>query len=102
MNFKQVSIGLFVIIVVLQSISLYNTYFTPTVVYVDSSQLLENYEGMKVARQAFQQKAAQWQANIDTLKLELDREIKKYESEKKNMSAKERELNEKLIGTKRQ
>ena len=102
MSFKQVTIGLFVIVIVLQSISLYNTFFKSAVVYVDSNQLLENYEGMKVARQAFQQKASQWQANIDTLKVELDREISKYEAEKKSMSSKERELNEKLIGTKQQ
>ena len=80
MSFKQVTIGLFVIVIVLQSISLYNTFFKSAVVYVDSNQLLENYEGMKVARQAFQQKASQWQANIDTLKVELDREISKLRS----------------------
>ncbi len=102
MSFKQVTIGLFVIVIVLQSVALYHTFFKPAVVYVDSNQLLENYEGMKVARQAFQQKATQWQANIDTLKVELDREIQKYESEKQRMTTKERELNEKLIGTKRQ
>ncbi len=75
---------------------------TPIVAYVDSNVLLENYEGMKAARQRFQQKATQWQANIDTLKAELDREIRNFEQKKKGATKRERELSEELIQTKRQ
>jgi outer membrane protein len=103
MTNKQLTIGLFTILIILQLFTFYQLFLKPAqVVYVDSNKLLENYEGMKAARQQFQQKAMQWQANIDTLKSELDREIKKYEGEKGNMSSKERELNEKLINAKRQ
>ena len=101
MTFKQFSIGFFTVLIILQLFIVYSLYFkSSNIVYVDSNELLESYEGMKVARQAFQQKAVQWQANIDTLKSELDREIKKYEAEKGGMSTKERQLSEELINTK--
>ena len=103
MTFKQIAVGLFTILIILQLFSLYNQNLKAAeIVYVDSNKLLENYQGMQAARQAFQQKASIWQANIDTLKAELDREIRSYETGKSSMSAKERSLNEELIKTKRQ
>lgn len=102
MTFKQISVGLFVVLFILQAFSLYNHYLKPTeMVYVDSNKLLENYPGMQAARQEFKQKAAVWQSNIDTLKSELDAEIKKHEAEKARMSKKEKTLSEELIQTKR-
>ncbi|MEQ8627856.1 OmpH family outer membrane protein [Ekhidna sp.] len=102
MTFKQVTIGLLAIVLIIQGVCLYTLFMDKKVVYVDTNVLLENYEGMKVARQEFQQKATQWQANLDTLRSELNREIQNYEAGKSGMSTKERELNEKLIGTKQQ
>lgn len=101
MTYKQTSIGLFVITFIAILYLYYNSFAAPTIVYVDTNQLLENYEGMKEARQAYQEKANQWQANIDTLKAELDREVQQYQSSKKNMTRKEQDLNQKLIETKR-
>lgn len=101
MTFKQIAIGLFSILMVLQLVGLYNQFFKPSdVVYLDANKLLENYEGMKAARQDFQAKALQWQANIDTLKLEFEGEVKKYNATKASMSKKEKELNEELLRTK--
>ena len=103
MTFKQVATGLFTVLIILQLFIVYGLYLKPsTIVYVDSNVLLENYEGMKAARQSFQRKASEWQANIDTLRVELDKQIKAYESEKAGMTAKEKELSEKLIQTKQQ
>jgi len=103
MTFKQIATGLFSIIIIIQLFIIYSLFLRPSnIVYVDSNVLLENYEGMKVARQAFQQKASQWQANIDTLRAELDEQIKTYEAEKIGMTAKEMKLSEELIQTKRQ
>lgn len=72
------------------------------IVYVDTTVLLENYEGMKEARAAFQQKAVLWQANIDTLKSELDQKVRAFESEQATMTAKEKALSQELIKTKQQ
>ncbi|MEQ9404090.1 MAG: OmpH family outer membrane protein [Cyclobacteriaceae bacterium] len=92
-----------IVLVILHLITFYFLFLKPAkVVYVDSNLLLENYEGMKAARQQFQQKAVQWQANIDTLKSEVEKEIAKYEQEKAGMTAKERSLSEELLKTKQQ
>jgi outer membrane protein len=73
---------------------------TPVIKYVDSSKLINEYVGMADARKAYQSKAAVWQSNIDTLVKEVQAEIAKYEQESPRMSAKERELTQKLIQTK--
>ena len=75
---------------------------TERIAYVDTNKLLNNYEGMKAARAAYQQKAGTWKANIDTLAAEVKQEIMTYEKEQSAMSAKERELAQKLIQTKQQ
>jgi beta-galactosidase beta subunit len=45
------------------------------VVYIDTNILLENYDGMKAASAEYAKKAAEYQANVDTLfsALENDR-----------------------------
>lgn len=70
--------------------------------YVDSNKLLENYQGMVKARKAYNSKAAGWQANIDTLTLDLQRAIKDFEKESRSMSEKEVELSKKLLRVKQQ
>lgn len=101
MTSKQLSIGLFTVLIILNLVFAYFQFLAPAkVVYVDSNKLMESYEGMKAARQQFQQKATQWQANIDTLRSELERTIQKYEADKAGMTTKERSLNEELINTK--
>jgi outer membrane protein len=70
------------------------------VVYVDSTKLLNEYQGMKDARAAYQQKANTWKANIDTLANEVQQQIFKYEKEARSMTAKERQLSEELIRNK--
>jgi outer membrane protein len=72
------------------------------IVYVDSMKLITNFKGAKVAKDAYEKKIAVWKANIDTLTMETNREIAKYEKEKKGMSAREQKLSEELIGTKQQ
>lgn len=68
--------------------------------------ILERYQGAQDARQAFQQKAAVWQANVDTLKAELQNMVMDYERERSSLTptqvrdreealhAKEREVQE--------
>jgi outer membrane protein len=70
------------------------------IVYVDSMKLITNYKGAKVAKEAYEKKIVVWKANIDTLTMETNREIAKYEKEKSGMTAREKKLSEELIGTK--
>lgn len=70
------------------------------IVYVDSVQLVNNYKGMQDARKAYQQKAAVWKSNIDTLVSEVKSQIMRYEKEGSKMTSKERQLSQELIKTK--
>jgi outer membrane protein len=72
----------------------------PKVVYIDNNVLLEKYQGMIEAKNEFEKTSAQWQANVDTLSKELEGEIKGYEKERGQMTAKERSLKEELINHK--
>ena len=69
-------------------------------VYIDSNKLLAEYQGMKDAQAEFQKKSLTWQANIDTLMVEVQRSIMDYEKESPKMTTKEKELSRELIKTK--
>ncbi|MBX2916283.1 MAG: OmpH family outer membrane protein [Cyclobacteriaceae bacterium] len=79
-------------------------YFTASreLVYIDSAKLMNGYQGMIDARKDYQQKTTVWKANIDTLIVEIQREIANYEKDVSKMSVKEKELTGKLIQSKQQ
>lgn len=103
MTFKRITLSILLILVLSNLLLVYHTLLKPAqVVYVDTNRLLEHYEGMKAARQAFQQKTTQWQANIDTLRSEWQRAVSAHEASKATMSKKEQQLSEELLRTKQQ
>ena len=69
--------------------------------YVNSTYIMTNYEGFKEASQAYKLKSNVWQTNIDTLRLELEKSMQQYETEKSAMTSKEQALTEELLTTKR-
>lgn len=71
-------------------------------VYVDIGRLMQEYKGMKDARAEYEKKAAQWEANADTLISEWQNELMLYEKERSSMTKKERELKEELLRNKQQ
>ena len=85
-------------------VGLYYLHFVGSekIAFVDSAKLLANYEGMQQARQAYQQKASVWQANIDTLTQEVQSALKEYEKDKAQLSQKEQELSQELLKNKQQ
>ena len=70
--------------------------------YVDTNILMSKYKAMDKARAQYEKKAAQWQANTDTLLLDWQNELKTYEKEHAKMTSKERELKEQLLRNKQQ
>ena len=70
--------------------------------YVDTAKLLNGYHGMKVARASFEKKAAEWNANVDTLTQEIQQMIMVHEKELSTMSDREKKLSEELLRTKQQ
>ena len=72
------------------------------VVYIDTNVLMNEYKGMQVMKAEYQEKAAVWQSNIDTLITDWETELRSYEKERKSMTAKERQLKEELLGNRQQ
>ena len=54
----------------------YAHFSQPKIAYVRSEKLVNEYAGMKEARQLWQQKQLQWQANLDTLKADYRKKEK--------------------------
>lgn len=71
-------------------------------VYVDTSKLMVEYKGMAEVKKIIEGKAKVWQATVDTLTLELQNDIKKYEKERGQMSEREKKTTEQLLGHKQQ
>lgn len=62
------------------------------IAYVRSSELVNGYLGMKEARNTYELKLQLWQANVDTLKLDYQRALNKYNNELTNLSIEEKKL----------
>ena len=71
-------------------------------VYVDVNRLVEGYDRTKVERGAFDQKASAMKANVDSLMVGWQEELKAYEKERSTMSKKELELKQELLQNKQQ
>lgn len=72
------------------------------IAYVETSVLVDGFEGTKAARKQFEEKSKLWQANTDSLVAQWENEIKAYEQERSSMSPKEIELKEELLRNKQQ
>lgn len=72
------------------------------IAYVKIGPLMEKYEGMTVAKTAYQKKAVVWQANVDTLAKELQASIREFERKQSQMSLKEIQLTRQLLTNKQQ
>jgi outer membrane protein len=92
--FKSVVIAGLIVVIALQFDK------KDAIVYVDAIKLVNGYKGMTAARKEFEIKANAWKANLDTLKTELDVNVKEYEGNKVKLNAKEKQLTEELIQTK--
>ncbi|UOY08632.1 OmpH family outer membrane protein [Muricauda sp. SCSIO 64092] len=71
-------------------------------VYVDINKLVEGYARTKVERAAFEKKAGTLKANVDSLVVNWQDELKTYEKERSSMSKKELELKQELLQNKQQ
>lgn len=96
---KQTLINIILIVAVL-GLGGYQLLKKERTVYVDIGKLMQEYKGMKDARAEYEKKAAQWQANTDTLITQWQNELKSYEKERTSMTKKECELKEELLRNK--
>lgn len=98
-NNKQFIFNIILVLAILGAYA-YRHLDKKDVVYVDSAKLLNQYQGMIDARNAYQIKASARKGNIDTLTVDVQDAIKKYEKESVSMTTREKELSQELIRTK--
>lgn len=71
-------------------------------VYVDINKLVEGYDRTAKEREAFNKKTATLKANVDSLMVNWQNELKDYEKERSSMTRKELELKQELLQNKQQ
>ncbi len=99
---KKLPILLAAVAVVLSGFALYSSKNASELVYVDVNKLLEGYKRTKIVRAEFEVKAKTMSANVDSLMVDWQNELKNYEKERSKMSKKEIELKQQLLGNKQQ
>ena len=103
MKLNNVNLGLAILATLLAIFSTISVLTKETkVAYVDSVKLMDGYDGMKKAREAYKKKASQWQANVDTLTKEVQLAIMDYEKQVSKMTKIELSLTKEVIKNKQE
>ncbi|WP_339141955.1 OmpH family outer membrane protein [Croceitalea sp. MTPC5] len=71
-------------------------------VYVDINKLVEGYDRTAKEREAFDKKTTTLKANVDSLMVNWQNELKTYEKERSSMTKKELKLKQELLQNKQQ
>lgn len=99
---KKLPVVLAIAAILLSAVSMYFSVNSSELVYVDVNKLLDGYKRTKVEREKFQVKAKTLSANVDSLVVDWQKELKKYEKERSKMTSKEKELQQELLANKQQ
>lgn len=88
------------ILMLMLGFSIYHYSFDYKVGIIDSGRLISEYKGTKAALSELETKTKVWKSNLDTLTIEFQNEIKKFEKDRVNMSEKEIQLSHELLRNK--
>ena len=102
MKNKNLFIIALLVVLLVSGLLLINTFTNRKIVYVETTLLLEQYEGMKAARLQIEVKQRELSAGVDSLANLFQDDLKTFERERSKMSAKERELKEELLRVRQQ
>lgn len=94
--------SLFLLLAVFSGWTFYRTTDLPRVAYVRSADLVYKYNGMIEAQQDYRKKTEAWQANVDTLRSDFQREIMAYNRDFEKLSPSERKEREKDLSARQQ
>lgn len=67
------------------------------VAYVRSQDLVYNYLGMKEVQNKFESQKQAWQSNLDTLKMDFQRSLSKFQEEYKQLTEPEKKTREQML-----
>lgn len=70
--------------------------------YVDVNKLVEGYERTKIERKSFEEKSMMLRANVDSLMVGWQDDLRKYEKDRVTMSKRELNLSKELLQNKQQ
>ena len=99
---NKIAVPLSLLAIILSVVTLVKLFDSSELVYVDVNELIEGYDRTKVARAEFEARAKTLNANVDSLMVDWQDELKTYEKERSKMSKKEIELKQNLLGNKQQ
>ena len=99
---KKSPLILAIVAMAVSLVSLLKTSSSDELVYVDVNQLVEGYNRTEIERTKFEEKAIQFQANVDSLLSNWQAELMNYEKERSKMSKKEIELKKELLASKQE
>lgn len=99
---NKLVIALTTLAIIASGFAIYKSTRSPEVAYIRSADMIYAYEGMKEAQQAYQDKMQAWQANVDTLRLELERNIGNYTNELGKLSGKDKAERQDLLNRQQQ
>jgi len=99
---NKITLPVAIIALAIAIFSLVKSQQASELVYVDVNKLMEGYKKTAVVRAEFQKKATTLKANVDSLMVNWQNELKTYEKERSKMSKKELALKQELLGNKQQ
>lgn len=99
---KKITMVIAVIAILLSGFTLYRTYQSSELVYVDINKLMEGYKRTKIVRAGFEEKAKTLRSNVDSLLVSWQNELKLYEKERAGYTKKELALKQELLTNKQQ
>ncbi len=99
---KKITPLLSILAIILACFSIYQSQKSSEQVYVDVNKLLDGYKRTKVVRAEFEAKAKTLKANVDSLVIGWQKELKDYEKNRSKYSKKELALKQELLGNKQQ
>ena len=88
--------------IVISGFAIYKSMHPVKIAYIRSAEMIYAYEGMKDAQKVYQEKMKAWQSNVDTLRLELERNFNKYTNESAKLSPKEKAEKQVLLSQQQQ
>lgn len=94
---QRLTNGLLVVAIVISGIALYKAVYPIKVAYIRSGELIYSYEGMKESQKLLKEKTEKSQANVDTLRMELERAYNGYVKKSAALSAKEKKEHQELL-----
>lgn len=99
---KKLSLPIAILALAFAAFSFFFNQSNSKQVYVDVNKLLEGYKRTKIVRAEFEVKAKTLNANVDSLVVDWQKELKLYEKERSTMSKKELALKQEILGNKQQ